>query len=111
MPSTAETATPTAWPEGVVARYLTDAGKALGDPALTVDITMASVEHPAGEVTVIDVTFTARCHGCGEAISSRFDDLFPDVVDGLLDSCYGRYAREWAQAHAERCRALPHPAA
>ena len=115
MPSTAQTTT---WPEGVVARYLTDVGA-------TVDITTPHVERQVGEHAivpigdgltvqkkpeiVIDVTITARCSGCPDDYTATYLGLFPFALKGLVDGHYGRDAREWAQAHAEKCRALPRP--
>ncbi|MER6603898.1 hypothetical protein [Streptomyces parvus] len=79
----------TAWPENVIARYLTDAGKALADPTITVDLT----EDPSnGDIF-------GACRGC----ETTFDD----------SNYYGRdlgTGRHWAQEHAETCRAIPKPA-
>ncbi|MFJ4531093.1 hypothetical protein [Streptomyces nigrescens] len=75
------------WPEGVIARYLTVAGVALADPELVVEVT----EFPA-----------ARCKGCGE------DDASDRFVASYNSE---RRARAWAQTHAEKCRAMPRPAA
>ncbi|MFJ9740845.1 hypothetical protein [Streptomyces sp. NPDC101166] len=120
MPSTTQTTQPATWPEGVIARYLTVGGA-------HVDITAVSVERVEGESgimpignglsvqlrpkNIIDVTVTARCQGCPDQASEQFEGLFPSAMSGLIDSCYGRYARAWAQSHAEKCRALPCPAA
>jgi hypothetical protein len=77
------------WPAGVIARYLTDAGKALADPTITIDLT----EDPDnGDISGV-------CRGC----ESTFDD----------SSYFGRdlgTGRDWAQEHAQTCRALPKPA-
>ncbi|MFD3820162.1 hypothetical protein ACFWRZ_34310 [Streptomyces rubiginosohelvolus] len=83
------TRTQTAWPTGVIARYLTDAGKALADPTITVDLT----EDPE------DGSSLGVCRGC----ETTFEDsryLSRDLDTG----------RHWAQEHAETCRALPKPA-
>jgi hypothetical protein len=70
-----ETTTAPAWPEGVIARYLTVAG--------------ATVDRTGGG------DFTGyRCKGCGD-----------DGGTGWAEST----VREWAQSHAETCRALPKP--
>jgi TPP-dependent indolepyruvate ferredoxin oxidoreductase alpha subunit len=74
---------PAPWPEGVIARYLTVGGVA--DPNATVDIT------DKGEDTYW--RYDTACAGCPHA------DMFTDLDD----------ARDDAQAHAERCRALPRP--
>ena len=68
----------TAWPEGVIARYLTVGGA-------TVDVTDRRTEDY--------LRYAADCTGCGNRWTHGDE----------------RYAREWAQAHAERCRALPQP--
>lgn len=68
---------PPAWPEGVIARYLTVAGA-------TVDLTRGVKDHIA-----------YRCTGCGYG-SSAFGNFECNV-------------REYAQSHAEVCRALPKP--
>ncbi len=107
------------WEQGVVARYLTVAGA-------TVDITTPHTERQIGEhatvpmgnglsvqkrpETVIDVTITARCSGCLTSDEGTYLGLYPSALKGLVDSHYGREARAWAQAHAEKCRALPNPA-
>lgn len=70
----------TAWPEGVIARYLTVVGA-------TVDLTGA--EYDA----------SGACGGC----QKKFSDS--GYVSGSLS-----VARHWAQEHAESCRALPRPA-
>lgn len=72
---------PTVWPEGVIARYLT-IGRA------TVDISEQCM---------------SRCTGCGEDDS---EDIFVSRCGTTLSR-----ARRWAQAHAEKCRALPRPTA
>lgn len=110
---------PQPWPEGIVARYVTVAGA-------TVDITTPHEERQVGErgsmpigngltvqlrpKTLIDVTIEAHCHGCGGSRSGQHPGLFPSAIKGLIDSGYGRDTREWAQAHAAECRALPRPA-
>lgn len=76
-----------AWPEGVIARYLTDAGKALGDRSMTVDIINRGSDDIDG-----------RCHGCEET----FEDS-PYITNDLMTM------RHWAQEHAEKCRAMPKP--
>ncbi|WP_105970374.1 hypothetical protein [Streptomyces geranii] len=74
--------TPTAWPPGVTARFLTLAGELLGDADVTVD------------VSVDDIQATARCTACGST-HARYGHADP--------------VREWAQEHAAKCRALPRP--
>lgn len=79
----------TAWPKNVVARYLTDAGKALADPTITVDL---SEDPESSDISGV-------CRGC----ETTFDD----------SNYFGRdlgTGRHWAQEHAQTCRALPKPA-
>jgi len=80
--------TATTWPKGVIGRYLTDAGKALADPSMTVDI-----------VDRGDDDIDGRCNGCEET----FEDS-PYITNDLGT------VRHWAQEHAEKCRAMPKPA-
>ncbi|MFK8851220.1 hypothetical protein [Streptomyces sp. Ac-502] len=69
----------TAWPTGVVNRYLTLAGIALADPNITVDVT--------------DDGFAAERRGC-EAHNSNG---------------YAAAVTSWADTHAKNCRQLPRP--
>jgi hypothetical protein len=71
------TTTAAAWPEGVIARYLTVAG--------------ATVDIREGSYDATDQTGT--CTGCGTSYTRG-----PALT------------REWAQVHAEKCRALSRPA-
>ncbi|GAB2696175.1 hypothetical protein [Kitasatospora kifunensis] len=68
------------WPEGVIARYMTMVGLALADPNITVDLI-----NDGGE---------AICRGCGKDWPNP---NYPFTV------------RQWAESHAETCRALPDP--
>jgi len=86
----------TAWPEGVIARYLTVAGA-------TVDITYGS---PEGNLA-------AQCTGqrCPWQNRLNVEALYTDTpeqemarVDEWLPT-----SQRHAQAHAETCRALPNP--
>ncbi|BFP50149.1 hypothetical protein KCMC57_65170 (plasmid) [Kitasatospora sp. CMC57] len=72
--------TTTTWPEGVIARYLTVSGVALANPDITVDLTKDGG--------------TAECRGCG---------------DDWANPAYPTTVRQWAQSHAETCRAIPNP--
>lgn len=75
--------------DGVIARYLTVGGA-------TVDLT----ETPA-EITGV-------CHGCPDE-NQRFS--FDPMCEGIrMASFVTSQATGWAQAHAEKCRALPRPA-
>jgi hypothetical protein len=85
----------THWPEGVVARYLTDAGKALADPTATVDL----IEK--------DDRIVARCMVCPD---TEADFHFDPMCTGARATGWAtKQAADWAQSHAEKCRALPRP--
>ncbi|MEW2578373.1 hypothetical protein [Streptomyces syringium] len=77
---------PTAWPKGVIARYLTRAGEALRDPSIAVDVV------GGGEYRDNNIY---RCGACRSKSLNSGTSLI--------------YAEEQAQAHAEKCRALPRP--
>jgi hypothetical protein len=91
-----------AWPEGVIARYLTVGGA-------IVDITTQPGEDAA--------TATAgTCSGCGAVeiidwIRPAWSSYANQYVEELDEG--GEHAtpkvRGWAQAHAEKCRAMPRP--
>ena len=83
-----------AWPEGVIARYLTVGGA-------TVDVRDFSDEEAA----------QAWCNGC-----DRYDTTdWPEDHPRFSPSCRMEHAadtaRRWAQSHAESCRAMPRPEA
>ncbi|MEU5325631.1 hypothetical protein [Streptomyces parvus] len=90
--------TQTAWPTGVIARYLTVGGA-------TVDLThRLTVHNPPKPFATL-----ASCAGCPatEEVSHYRtnwgdEDRDPDAAD--------EDARIWAQEHAETCRAIPKPA-
>lgn len=89
----------TVWPAGVTARYLTKAAEILGE-----DITVDVVETQDGH--------QARCRGC----QCDSFDYTPEYGLGVADGrAYARpsevLACDWAQAHAEKCRAMPYPTA
>ncbi|MFE9844713.1 hypothetical protein [Streptomyces goshikiensis] len=95
----------TAWPEGVIARYLTKAAEILGE-----DITVDVIDHR--DPTPQNEGYRPACGGCGRR--SNFDYA---VVSALLKTecvtaaAAERAARDWAQSHAETCRAMPRPTA
>lgn len=102
--------TPGHWPPNVVARYVTIASTV--DPEATVDITATATtrQDDVLDVEVMDVTLMARCRGCRATFNTRLGGLTPNNPPGaLLDTDYGHETREWAQEHADRCRALPRP--
>ncbi|MFE9886849.1 hypothetical protein [Streptomyces scopuliridis] len=80
----------TAWPEGVIARYLTLAGQSLGVPDLAVEIAINDADPD-------ERLYVPRCKGCGE-----YD---------WRDNTHELAARNWAQGHANKCRAMPRPTA
>ncbi|MFD4220430.1 hypothetical protein [Streptomyces griseus] len=91
--------TQTAWPTGVIARYLTVGGA-------TVDLThRLTVHNPPKPFATL-----ASCAGCPatEEVSHYrtnwgSEEHNPEAADAD--------ARIWAQSHAETCRALPKPTA
>ncbi|WP_098007872.1 hypothetical protein [Streptomyces sp. sk226] len=96
--------TQTAWPENVIARYLTVAGSSLGRDDLAVDLTHRLTEHnpPKPFATL------ASCAGCPatEEVSHYrtnwgSEEHDPEAADAD--------ARIWAQSHAETCRAISKP--
>ncbi|CQR59275.1 hypothetical protein [Streptomyces leeuwenhoekii] len=91
----------TAWPEGVIIRYLTVAGSALGRDDLTVDIRHDTLylSDTRPNVTV------ARCAGCDNYRTEEWKQHAHRVSNGSSEA--DDEAREWAQAHAETCRAIP----
>lgn len=94
------------WPEGVVARYLTVGGA-------HVDVIEQSGYYSRTEPTETHVT----CSGCPathtvewgwDGYAAEFGQPQTNFDEGGKSST--PQAREWAQAHAETCRALPRPA-
>lgn len=94
-----------AWPGGVIARYLTVGGA-------TVDITERS-----GYMTRTDPTETvATCTGCGASQKVEWTQgVWDYTADRMVDvhdeggHRSKQKACEWAQGHAEDCRAMPRP--
>ncbi|MEU3060198.1 hypothetical protein [Streptomyces subrutilus] len=72
----------TAWPTGVIARYLTKAAEITGDHEATVDVRQNR-----------DYGHSYDCRGCGGGSTS-----------GDIRAIYAG-----AQEHAETCRAIPRP--
>jgi hypothetical protein len=105
MTSSSATDQPTTWPEGVIARYLTVAGSALGREDLSVD-----VRHDTFYLSDIEPNVTvARCGGCDAYRTEEWKAHAHRVSNGSSEA--DAEAREWAQSHAEKCRALPRPTA
>ncbi|MFF4246237.1 hypothetical protein ACFYY2_17465 [Streptomyces sp. NPDC001822] len=94
----------TAWPEGVIARYLTLVGS-------TVDLAHRDETQDGKK----KATF-ATCTGCRAATVQTWADSFPNHrrpgrTEFQNQDKGDRAARTWAQKHAETCRALPKPPA
>jgi hypothetical protein len=95
-----------AWPNDVVARYLTVAGA-------IVDLTHGDRYYPTDDGIGETRNHTlATCTGCRAAeefshwrVVKRmtFDDKVRDPEAADREAC------KWAQAHASQCRALPRP--
>jgi hypothetical protein len=94
----------TAWPEGVIARYLTVGGA-------TVDIRAELAFDQDGDT---ECDYAAQCTGC-HAVERASDGARVGDQDKIrreflaLAHPRGRGVRRWAQAHAEKCRAMPKP--
>jgi len=80
----------TAWPEGVVARYLTVGGAHV-------------------VITTDTAPRTATCNGCDHSQSFTDSYLREFYIDEYVTARILQDAREWAQRHAETCRAVPKP--
>jgi hypothetical protein len=108
------------WPEGTIARYLTVGGATVNVSAhhtayevgehgtKSLDNGISLYTHPE---KLIDLTITAQCTGCPDHEVFESERLYPSALDRIAEGPYGRAAARWAQAHAERCRALPRPTA
>jgi len=100
-----ETTTQTVWPDGVIARYLTVAGA-------LVDINAIGIYRQTSVGTATDITITAYCQGCRQKnVSTYLGRDASALGDDFFASSLCNNARDWAQAHAEKCRALPRPTA
>lgn len=95
----------------VIGRYLTIGGA-------TVDITVRiRHDHIADEDgrNWADINHRAACTGCGA--KEEFEDFGTEDTGQArsaatnLTSSNGRAVKEWAQGHAETCRAMPQPGA
>lgn len=94
------------WPEGTVARYLTVGGA-------TVDITHGDRYTPTDDGIGQTRNLTlATCTGCLTPKEFSHWRLIKGMVADREErdpEAADRDAREWAQSHAEKCRALPKP--
>lgn len=96
---------PVVWPAGVIARYPTRAAEITGDLSLSVEIAEErNAERPEY------YGYRARCRGCHD--STFYDrDRTARIRGRELVTAFDAelLAREWAQSHAETCRAVPRP--
>lgn len=98
---------PTAWPEGVTARYLTVGGA------------FAELVERSGHTRYEGPTETvATCTGCGDTwtfdwVCQVWSETAQQIVDDIEDGGQSstRKARAWARGHAEKCRAMARPSA
>lgn len=100
---------PTTWPEGVIARYLNVAGA-------TIDITETGPRDDSYPNATI-----AQCSGCPADAAKNIDwNTRPysyaisdpeDIPVSQAAVAAEREARQWAQTHAEKCRAMARPSA
>ena len=104
MSASAQTTQSTEWPEGVIARYLT-VGGALVDLTRSID--------PADEKASRWDWTRATCSGCGAFDGEDWNTRpYTQLITvPQAEQRATRVASEWAQAHAEKCRALPRPTA
>ncbi|TRV72558.1 hypothetical protein FKN01_29655 [Streptomyces sp. 130] len=95
------TQTTTAWPAGVIARYLTVGGA-------TVDVThQLTVHNPPEPYATL-----AACSGCPASSEHSHHRLVWGMTvqrEEHHPEAATRDARAWAQSHAETCRAMPKP--
>lgn len=87
-----------AWPEGVIARYLTIGGA-------TVDIEHDTLYADDAKPNVS----SAKCGGCPAYSNTEWASRADRFDNG--SSWADSDARAWAQSHAETCRAMPKPTA
>lgn len=87
------------WPEGVVARYLT-----VGGALIDIRHDMHLIQDTQPNLTL------AECggEGCHERHTERWSQYAYRNNNGSKSA--DAVVSGWAQAHAEKCRALPRPA-
>ncbi|MGY0065209.1 hypothetical protein ACWY4P_53815 (plasmid) [Streptomyces sp. LZ34] len=105
----------TTWPEDVIARYLTVAGATV-DLSFRVEdgIPYAPTSNGADVRKTVNVTAVASCVGCTEEETATRLGTFrsaweKDHTPNPVASPFLTEVRRWAQAHAEKCRAIPRP--
>ncbi|WP_326779697.1 hypothetical protein OG481_02045 [Streptomyces longwoodensis] len=91
------------WPIGVVACYLTDAGKALANPDLAVNV---HTYRRDAQHTLVTCSVCPWQHD-----ASGNPSLSSSLPDTYCEREANQEAHAHAQAHAEKCRALPRPEA
>ncbi|MYR84061.1 hypothetical protein GTY41_03655 [Streptomyces sp. SID685] len=96
MPSSARTTASAAWPEGVLARYLTVAG--------------AYIDLRYDDGNVKAKCLGERCPWADREITEVFYNDTDEVRDQKIADVLPILQRA-AQAHAEKCRAMPRPTA
>ncbi|MFF7308142.1 hypothetical protein [Streptomyces sp. NPDC008137] len=106
MHSSTQTTESAAWPEGVIARYLTVAGSSLAREDLAVDVeTQTTLDYGDPYST------RSTCRVCADGHEWDYG-LYRNYRDQSARARASQdEARAWAQAHAESCRALPRPTA
>lgn len=108
MTDTEQTAT--AWPEGVIARYVTIAGTADGGRTV-VELTETGPRDGKWASETI-----AKCTGCNEEQKETWETTVYYYGGGEGERTVREAAeiaeveaRKWAQEHAEKCRAMARP--
>lgn len=107
--------TATAWPEGVIARYVTVGGATVDLSFNLKDgIPYAPTSNGADVRQTVDVTAVGACRGCLEEETATRLGTFrsaweKQAASELAASRFLVEVRRWAQVHAETCRALPRP--
>ncbi|MFD3520450.1 hypothetical protein [Streptomyces sp. NPDC058653] len=105
--------TETAWPEGVIARFLTVGGAAVDlsfDDERAPDVPVHQGTAWASTKPMITITVMARCTGRGCRAGTSEATVMEIPWGGRpLETEPGIEATRWGQAHAEKCRAMPRP--
>ncbi|MFE1192899.1 hypothetical protein ACFW6E_08875 [Streptomyces olivaceoviridis] len=94
--------TPAPWPNGVIARYLTVAGAHVD---LTHKLTLPPESEPFATLATCTGCPATKEVGHWTASHSYADGVKEERDEERADSL----ARDWAQRHAETCRAMPRP--
>lgn len=94
------------WPEGVTARYLTVGGATVDLIAVT-----RPYKHEDG-ITGTRAATRVECTGCPDSAEFSHCRIHRgDYSDWEVEDpdAANQQARNWAQTHAEKCRAMPKP--